>query len=194
MNKNAKIGVGILVVVIIAAVGFMAFHNSNNTPASTGSSGNNSSTQGNAPAVNNAVLTTKTDATLGQYLADPSGKPLYTYNADSSGKSNCTGTCLSDWPVYQDKGSTSNLPAGVGTIKRADNGQTQYTYNGMPLYYFTGDSNGQATGNGVEDFSIAKPAAASSSSSRSSSSSPNMPAPSTNTNTSPSSSSSSYPY
>ncbi|HTB48698.1 MAG TPA: hypothetical protein VK712_01300 [Verrucomicrobiae bacterium] len=88
---------------------------------------------------------------------------LYTYGADTSGTSNCTGSCLSSWPAYQDTGSTAGLPTGISTIKRTDNGEIQYTYNGMPLYTFVGDSSGQVTGNGVSNFSVAKPAAASAS-------------------------------
>jgi predicted lipoprotein with Yx(FWY)xxD motif len=176
MNKNTRIVIGVVTAVVVVVAGFALFHKSNK-PASTAtnSSNQNQNNNVNAPAVNNAVLTTKTDSTLGQYLADTSGKPLYTYNADTSGKSNCTGSCLANWPAYQAKGSTANLPSGVAVITRADNGQKQYTYNGMPLYYFTADTNSKPTGNGVEDFAIAKPAAASSSS------------PSTN-------SSSGYPY
>ena len=145
-----KRNLAILIAVIILAVGAYAiFHKSNKpTPSST----NNSTKQTSSSTVNNSVLTTKTDPSLGQYLADPSGKALYIYNADTSGVSNCTGSCLSNWPIYQATTSATNLPAGVSTIKRSDNGQTQYTYNGMPLYYFTGDSAGQVTGNGVENF------------------------------------------
>ena len=38
-----------------------------------------------------------------------------------------------------------------GTIDPPDGG-TQVTYAGMPLYLFTGDTAGQATGQGFEDF------------------------------------------
>ena len=138
MSKNVKVVAGVIIVIAIVAIGFAMFHKSNkNTPTSTTSS---SSQKSNVPAVNNAVLTTKTDATLGQYLAYTNGKPLYMYNVDSSGKSNCTGACLVSWPAYQAKGSTTNLPSGVGVITRSDNGQKQYTYNGMPLYYFQADT------------------------------------------------------
>jgi predicted lipoprotein with Yx(FWY)xxD motif len=113
-----------------------------------------------AQAVNNAVLTTKTASSIGNYLADPNGRALYTYNADTPGVSNCTGGCLAAWPAYQDKGSTTGLPTGVGTIKRSDNGEIQYTYQGLPLYYFINDSGGTVTGNGVENFRVAMPASA----------------------------------
>jgi len=166
--KKAIIGIIVVVIVAVGAIAF--FHKS---PKSNNNNSAQQSSHNNAPAVNNAVLVTKTDSKLGQYLADPSGKALYTYNADTSGVSNCTGSCLSNWPSYTASGSTANLPAGVSTIKRSDNGQTQYTYNGMPLYYFVSDSSGQVTGDGVEGFSVAKPAAANSSSSSTSNSTSN---------------------
>jgi predicted lipoprotein with Yx(FWY)xxD motif len=165
MRRNNSVIIGLIVVVVVIVGGYALVHKSPKTTTSS------SSSQSNTPAVNNAVLITKTDAKLGQYLADPSGKALYTYGADSSGVSNCTGSCLSNWPAYVDKGSTTNLPTGVSTLKRSDNSQVQYTYNGLPLYYFVSDGSGQVTGNGVENFKVAKPAATSSSPSSSSSSS-----------------------
>lgn len=162
-----KAVIAILVVIVVAGGAYAIFHKSSKPKSSSSSQ---TASQSNVPAVNNAVLITKTNSSVGQYLADPSGKTLYTYNADTKGVSNCTGSCLTVWPAYVDTGSTTNLPAGVGTIKRTDNGQTQYTYNGLPLYYFVSDSTGQVTGNGVQNFAVAKPAAASSSSSSSSSS------------------------
>jgi predicted lipoprotein with Yx(FWY)xxD motif len=179
MKKSNSIIIVIVVIIVLIGGGYALFHKSSKpTPASTASTSSKSSS---APAVNTAVLITKTDPKLGQYLADPSGRALYTYGGDSAGVSNCTGSCLADWPAYQDKGSTTSLPAGVSTIKRTDNGETQYTYMGLPLYYFVSDGSGQVTGNGVDNFSVAKPTASSASSSSSQS-------------TTNSSSSSSYPY
>lgn len=145
----------IVAIIVLAIIAYLIFHKSGYQAPTTNKT--STSQNNNAPAVDNSVLTTKTASGVGQYLADPSGKPLYTYNADSAGVSNCTGSCLSNWPIYEAKGSTADLPTDVGTIKRSDNGQTQYTYKGLPLYYFTGDTNGQPTGDGVESFSIATP-------------------------------------
>lgn len=176
MKKTNSIIIAIIILIVVIGGGYVIFHKSGyKTPAASSANASTSST----PAVNNAVLTTKTNSSLGQYLADPSGKALYAYGSDTSGVSNCTGSCLSAWPAYQDKGATTDLPAGVGTITRTDNGQVQYTYNGLPLYYFASDSPGQVTGNGVSGFTAAKPAATSS------------PASTSTTPTSPSSSSSS---
>src|SRR5665213_620810 len=157
MKKNPAMVIGVVVVLVVLVGGYAILHMSNKTTT------NSSSSKSSVAAVNNAVFTTKNNSSVGQYLVAANGMALYTYSGDSSGVSNVTGSLLANWPAYQDTGSTTNLPSGVSTIKRTDNGQTQYTYNGMPLYFFTADSAGQVTGNGVSNFSVAKPAAASSS-------------------------------
>lgn len=162
--RNKNIWIALVVVVIVVVGGFAIFHKSKKTikftyakPVSSnlvkqsGSYRDNSSA---AVTVNNAVLITKTSSSLGSYLADPSDNTLYT---DGTATSNCTGSCLSAWPIYQDKGATAGLPTDVSTVTRSDNGEIQYTYNGLPLYYFGSDSPGQVTGNGVSGFTVAKP-------------------------------------
>jgi predicted lipoprotein with Yx(FWY)xxD motif len=139
-----------LVIIIIVVVGVFAIFHKSKTPATN-------SSKTSAAAVNNAVLKTKTNASIGQYLVGATGGALYTYGNDTSGKSTCTGQCLTIWPAYVDTGSTTGLPKGVGVIKRTDNGQEQYTYNGHPLYYFASDGAGQVTGNGESNFSVAVP-------------------------------------
>jgi predicted lipoprotein with Yx(FWY)xxD motif len=160
MKKSSTVAIIVIVVLIVIGGGYALLHTSKK-PTTAKNMGASSSTQ--ATAVNNSVVVTKTNASLGQYLAEPAGKALYTYGGDSAGVSKCSGSCLASWPAYQDKGATTGLPTGIGTIQRSDNGETQYTYNGMPLYTFVGDSGSQVTGNGVSNFTIAKPAAASTS-------------------------------
>lgn len=157
----------VLVIVIIAIVGFVVwyvFHTKNTTNNIYGNAANTSAT---VPAATNksttkptssasSIIQTKTDPKLGQYLADGSGKPLYTYSQDTDNTSNCSGSCLANWPVYKATSSSASLPANVGTITRSD-GTVQYTYNKKPLYYFSGDTSGSITGNGVEGFNIATP-------------------------------------
>jgi len=171
MRKNSVIGVGVIIVLVVIAGSYAAFHKSPQTPVSSASTSTTQKSTTSATS-SGAVLQTKTSTTLGNYLANSSGMALYTYSKDTSGVSNCTGSCLSDWPAYQDMGATTGLPTGVSTIKRTDNGETQYTYNGLPLYTFVGDSSGQATGNGISGFSLAKPVTATSSTSSSSSANP----------------------
>lgn len=157
----------VVIVVVVVVGGALVFaHKSpkkaatnSNTGSSYSSSSSYSGTStGTNPAVNNSVLTTKTASSVGQYLADTSGKTLYTYADDAGGTSYCTGSCLASWPAYVDGGATTGLPTNVTVITRSDNGKQQYTYKGKPLYYFAGDTSaGQVTGNGVGGFSVAKP-------------------------------------
>ena len=179
-----KKSIGIVIVVIVLAVGaFLLLHKSA-TPHTTQAASTSNSTQTKTSTTNSAIILTKSNSTLGSYLTDENGNPLYTYAADTANVSNCTGQCLVEWPAYQDKASTTNLPEGVSTFKRTDNGQIQFTYRGMPLYYFVDDHNGQVTGNGKDNFNIAKPTTSSSSNS--------TQQPSAATSTSSSSSSSNW--
>ncbi len=87
-------------------------------------------------------------------VASSNQMTVYTFDKDvaGSGTSNCTGGCLANWPALTiAAGDTPTGGAGVtgtlGTIVRADNGATQVTYNGLPLYFFAndkapGDTNG----------------------------------------------------
>jgi predicted lipoprotein with Yx(FWY)xxD motif len=169
MKKSSQKGFsaieGVLVVVIIAIVAFVVwyvFHTKNNTNNIYGNAAN---TQTTVPPASNKtststsakpIIQTKTDSKLGKYLADGNGKPLYTYSQDTANTSNCTGSCLTNWPAYKAASSLTSLPTNVGTITRSDGG-VQYTYNKKPLYYFSGDTGSTITGNGVEGFSVATP-------------------------------------
>lgn len=83
----------------------------------------------------------------GTILVDgKSGMTLYIFTKDvkDSGKSVCTGDCLTTWPALTvEAGQTPTGGAGItgtfGTITREDNGATQVTYNGLPLYFFNAD-------------------------------------------------------
>ena len=107
-----------------------------------------------APA-STVTLTVKTDAKLGQFLADDKGMTLYMYTKDTAGKSTCEGTCAQIWPpLLVAQGGKVTITGGdqtlVGTLTRSD-GSTQVTYRNLPLYYFSkdkapGDTNGQGVG------------------------------------------------
>ncbi|MGH3688802.1 MAG: COG4315 family predicted lipoprotein [Microbacterium sp.] len=94
------------------------------------------------------------DSDLGAIVVDADGKTLYMFDNDTqgSGKSSCTGECLTNWPpltVASDAPAVKGVTGEVGTIKTAD-GSTQVTLNGWPLYYFAGDAAaGDVNGQGV---------------------------------------------
>ena len=157
----------VLVLVIVGLIAFIVwfvFHtksDTNNSLDVTGSTqvappATKSKKVSTNPAASADIIQTETDSKGTKYLADTAGKTLYTYGADTNGVSNCTGSCLTAWPTYKAT-STTNLPANVTIITRSDGG-TQYAYKGMPLYYYTGDSSaGMVSGDGVNNFSVARP-------------------------------------
>lgn len=94
------------------------------------------------------VVTTQMGA-KGKFLAGPSGMTLYTFDKDTANTSNCSGTCATTWPAYVTTTMPTSLPSGVGTFTRPD-GKIQFTWNGMPLYYYAGDAAvGDTNGDGI---------------------------------------------
>jgi predicted lipoprotein with Yx(FWY)xxD motif len=95
-------------------------------------------------------------SSLGSILVNSSGRTLYLFKADVGDKSACTGACATAWPPLAATGKPtagSGLTASkLGTITRSD-GTQQVTYNGHPLYLFSGDQKpGDVTGQGVTAF------------------------------------------
>jgi predicted lipoprotein with Yx(FWY)xxD motif len=90
-------------------------------------------------------------ATIGgaTVLTTSKGFTLYSFAPDTSTKSNCNGACAQNWPPVQGPATASGVKGTFGTIKRSD-GSVQATFDGHPLYAFTGDTApGQAKGNGL---------------------------------------------
>lgn len=101
-----------------------------------------------------AVVSISTDAKLGKLLVDGKGMTLYAFTKDTPNQSNCTGTCLANWPPLLTSGNPKLGdgvdPSLVGSAALAD-GSKIVTYNQMPLYTFAkdakaGDVNGQGVG------------------------------------------------
>src|SRR5215208_1664489 len=103
-----------------------------------------------------ATVGVANDRNLGKILDDTDGRTLYLFANDSGTKSACTADCASAWPPLRASGKPT-VGAGasasiVGTTPRSD-GKPQVTYNGRPLYTYTGDQNpGDTNGQGVTAF------------------------------------------
>ena len=107
-------------------------------------------------AISDGVDLSVADSPLGVHLVDGGGLTLYLFDNDQPGVSNCTGDCLANWPpltVGDEPTSGDGVDDGlVGTIEREDDGSTQVTYDGMPLYFWAGDAApGDVNGQGVND-------------------------------------------
>ena len=107
------------------------------------------------------------DATIGSIstkfgivLTGPGGKTLYIHAGDGPSTSTCTGGCATAWPplavrVGQQPSAGPGVTGKLGTFTRAD-GSSQVSYDGLPLYYWQGDTKpGDVTGQGVASFSVA---------------------------------------
>ncbi|MDA8025448.1 MAG: hypothetical protein M0T78_02735 [Actinomycetota bacterium] len=114
-----------------------------------------STTVGSSSAT--STVSASENSALGQkIIVDSSGETLYLFEKDTEGKSLCTGGCATAWPPLLTKGKvqagTGVSASLLGTIKRG-NGDMQVTYNGHPLYTFSGDvSSGQTNGEGSTAF------------------------------------------
>jgi predicted lipoprotein with Yx(FWY)xxD motif len=93
---------------------------------------------------------------LGAVLANTHGRTIYLFKRDSGTTSTCTGECARFWPPVRAGGGASagkGLTAGkLGTARRPSGGP-QITYNGHPLYTYTGDHKpGDTNGQGLTAF------------------------------------------
>ncbi len=89
---------------------------------------------------------------LGKFLTDEQGFTLYVFMNDPKNTSTCEADCAQRWPPFLTAGKPIAGPgvnaALLGTIRRKD-GTIQVTYNGHPLYYFSGDTKpGDTNGQG----------------------------------------------
>jgi len=128
------------------------------TMSACASSGSSSSAVANTPAAGGntssaaaASGNTVAEKTIGsqQVLVDSQGMTLYWFAIDTSGKSNCSGSCATYWPpVKGPLTAGSGVTGTLATITRSD-GTKQATYLGHPLYTYVGDTSpGQNKGNG----------------------------------------------
>jgi predicted lipoprotein with Yx(FWY)xxD motif len=127
--------------------------------AACGSSNSGSSSTAKAAASSapsGATSVSTASGADGKYLVGASGRALYLWVADPSGKSVCAGACAKFWPPL----TTTSAPVAsggatasqLGTITRS-NGTKQVTYDGHPLYYFALDKGkGSVTGQGSDNF------------------------------------------
>jgi predicted lipoprotein with Yx(FWY)xxD motif len=116
-------------------------------------------------ANSSTTVEAKTAGSAGTVLvAGATGMTVYTFTNDvaNNGKSACSGGCLTKWPALTvPAGTTPSAGAGVsgklGTITRADDGTLQVTYNGLPLYYYAGDSVPGDTKGSYPNWNLIKP-------------------------------------
>jgi predicted lipoprotein with Yx(FWY)xxD motif len=119
-----------------------------------------------APSSVASSSTTVMAATAGgsTVLAGSNGMTVYNFSKDTAngGTSACTGGCITKWPALTvPAGTTPTAASGVtgklGTITRADDGTLQVAYNGLPLYFYSGDKAAGDTNGNYPNWSLVKP-------------------------------------
>jgi predicted lipoprotein with Yx(FWY)xxD motif len=104
-----------------------------------------------AAAAGASVVVASTD--LGDILQDGDGRTLYLFNPDAQGDPTCYDDCADAWPALTEEVSAGDGADGslLSTATRTDGG-VQVTYNGWPLYYFSGDvAPGDTNGQGLNE-------------------------------------------
>jgi predicted lipoprotein with Yx(FWY)xxD motif len=143
-----------LLVVPVAVAGLAALaacsssgSSASSSPAGSSSVASGSGASGSAGAAAAGLKT----ASIGgvTVLTNTKGFALYTFALDKGSTSACTGACATAWPPQT---ALAGVKSPYSTTKRSD-GSVQLTFNGHPLYTFTGDTApGTASGNGVNAF------------------------------------------
>src|SRR5581483_4172348 len=138
MTRTLRISLAALLVAVVAG-------------AAVAASGSTSSA---AKAKSPTLKLRKTS--FGKILVDKTGRTLYAFGHDKKDKSRCSGQCAGFWPpVAAPKHPT--VASGISksklkTIKRGD-GTKQLSYNGHPLYRYSGDAKpGDTNGENITAF------------------------------------------
>ncbi len=155
-----KTWIWVAVIVIVLVLGYMGLKKAGLYSGNYGTSSAptyTSATPVTTPRAGSSIITTQSGA-KGNYLTGASGMTLYIFDKDTTGVSNCSGSCAGLWPPYVTASVPATLPTGIATITKSD-GSIQFTYKGMPLYYYTGDTLvGDLNGDGVGGiWHLAKP-------------------------------------
>ena len=141
---SALAGLGLMATLALAACGG-AGSGSGGLYGGTGAGSGGSSTASSGvklQCASGASVCTKSVTVSGKSqtaLADSSGKTLYYFTPDSATSATCTGSCAQLWPPLTASGTPTgtSLP-GALTMISSGNG-SQVTYNGHPLYRYSGD-------------------------------------------------------
>lgn len=161
MNRLNQKGVGVVAIIIgtLLVAGMLGFAgwrvwgstsgNINNEKDSiySDSAKENKETQNTiSENVNNGTVITTGDSEFGTMLFNDKGQAIYIWELEESTKAECYGDCAEVWPPVLTDGAPR--AAGdvnkelLGTTERND-GSTQVTYNGHPLYYYAHEKAGE---------------------------------------------------
>ena len=128
---------------------------SNNAPTPIATTGAAASTPTSAASTTGTVIHTASATVNGKtvtLLTNAQGMTLYYFQPDTATTSACTGGCASIWPPYISSATPAKgTLSGILALQTNANG-SQVTYNGHPLYNYSGDTGpGQTNGEGISN-------------------------------------------
>ena len=154
MNKTLLTSTVLALAIALAVAGCGGDDNGGGDYGSKGDSDESSSPK---PASSpSAVVSVASVPGLGKVIVDARGFTLYDFHKDKGTKSTCYGGCAKVWPPLTTSG-TPKAESGAQASKLAttkrDDGTTQVTYAGHPLYTYTADTKpSQTKGNDIDSF------------------------------------------
>ena len=81
------------------------------------------------------------------YKSFPGLLPLYIFEGDEKGKSNCDKVCAAVWPIVRAPDNAKSI--GDWTIVEREDGRRQWAYKGKPAYTFYDDEPNEPKGIGL---------------------------------------------
>lgn len=96
-----------------------------------------------------AALDTQSIEGAGTVYVDSDGRAVYVTEQEKAGDVLCVDACLDAWmPVAAESGE----PTGdFGSVTRPDDGSSQLTWQGSPVYTFVPEQAGEVTGDNLSD-------------------------------------------
>jgi predicted lipoprotein with Yx(FWY)xxD motif len=95
------------------------------------------------------------DSEFGTMLYGADGQAIYLFDLEDSTQPRCYGACAEAWPPVLTDGEpvagAGLRPGLLGTVARED-GATQVTYGGHPLYFYSHEDPWQVLCHDFEDF------------------------------------------
>jgi predicted lipoprotein with Yx(FWY)xxD motif len=150
-----------LIVASLFLLALAACSSGDTNSGASGSTGGGSPTESTAPPASETPASggsgetevQSEDSALGTILTDSKGNTLYVFMNDTGDTSTCTGDCAASWPALIANGEVKGggaVDASLLSTSARDDGTMQVTYNGHPLYHFSGDqAPGDTNGQGI---------------------------------------------
>jgi predicted lipoprotein with Yx(FWY)xxD motif len=91
----------------------------------------------------------------GTILFDEGNQAIYLFDKEEGRRSECYGACAEAWPPVLTEGeprAAAGANTGLLGTTRRDDGTTQITYGGHPLYYYAHEEPGQVLCHNVAEF------------------------------------------